>query len=182
MQNNSIIYNALRRLKGAYLAKELGFESPKVDFDQYGYTTDSLITEAYQEFYLNEFVPEFKLRVQKLIDLSLAMGAEPVFITQPMAFYQLKKDKVLGTKFVRPDYVTGQPLNGVDSYKLITHLNHAMRDLCDEKYKIVELTSLPIWEQGDFHDWVHNSPQGVKKMANEIWKQLGDHLISDKMN
>tara|TARA_R110001599_G_scaffold94551_1_gene245851 strand:+ start:677 stop:1756 length:1080 start_codon:yes stop_codon:yes gene_type:complete len=176
LQDNSIVYNTMRRIKGALMAKEIGFENLMVDFSKYEYTTDSLLTKEYHEFYLDEFVPAFKSRVQKLIDLSVDMGAEPVFITQPMLFYRLKDGILSGVDFARHDFVTGQAVNGVDSYNMITHLNDAIREVCGQKYRVVELTSLPVWEQEDFHDWIHNTPLGAKKVADEIWKQLGDYL------
>lgn len=177
LQDKSIIYNALRRARGAYLAKKGEFETTQaVDFSQYEFSSASLMTETYRKFYLDDFVSAFKHRLQKLIDLSLDMGAEPIFITQPMALYRLNQGELSGVAAPRHDYVTGQALTGVDSYELISYLNKAMHDVCQDEYKIVELTSLSVWEEEDFHDWYHNTPQGTSKVADEVWKQLGSYL------
>ncbi|MCE7993720.1 MAG: SGNH/GDSL hydrolase family protein [Roseivirga sp.] len=175
LQGNSIIYNALRRAKGAYMAKKNEFES-NVDFSQHEFNSTTLLTAEYREFYLNEFIPAFKQRQQKLIDLSLAMGAEPVFITQPMALYRFEEGKLSGVAAPLYDYVTRQALTGVDCYELISHVNKAMHEVCGQKFKIIELTSLQIWKTEDFHDWFHNTPKGTQKVADEIWKQLGFYL------
>ena len=115
LQDKSILYNTLRRAKGAYLARKNKFESLKVDFSKYEFTKKSLLTEEYREFYISEFVPSFKQRLQKLIELSLALGAEPIFITQPMALYKLSKGEISGVAYGREDFITGQLINGVDS-------------------------------------------------------------------
>lgn len=177
LQNNSVIYNVLRRAKGAYLAKKGKFEtSEAIDFSLYEFTRATLLPQAYLDFYREEFVPAYQQRVQKLIELSEAMGAEPIFVTQPMALYELKDEAVLGVKDARQDFVTRQAMNGVDAYQLINHLNEGLREICKDKYKVVELTSLPIWEKTDFHDWFHNTPQGAQKVADQIWKQIRTKL------
>jgi len=175
LQDKSAIYNALRRAKGAYLASKNDFDSDIIDFSKYEFTEESLLTEAYREFYLNEFVPAFKTRLQKLIALSQAMGAEPVFITQPMAFYRYQNGALVGVSNAGHDFVSKQPVSGSDTHELITYLNEAMHEVA-LGYKVVDLTDLQVWSPTDFRDWIHNSSTGTEKVAHEIWKQLGDYL------
>ena len=50
------------------------------------------------------------------------------------------------------------------------------RNVADDEVLVVELTSLPIWEDGDFYDYFHNTPQGAERVAKEIYKQMKNNI------
>jgi hypothetical protein len=71
-------------------------------------------------------------------------------------------------------------INGVDYYYMMKMLNETTLATC------LEIGGIPIdvanniqWEDGDFYDNVHNTPQGAAKIGRYLYSEL-DHLFCER--
>jgi lysophospholipase L1-like esterase len=173
VRNNSAIYNLVRKLKGALDAKAVKVSHDKIDFDTVKYTKhptthpNSELVNVYEQ----QVVPNFKKRIQTLINYSVQLKAKPIFITQPSIKYKFINDTLHGvseTSLLIDKY----PCNGVDYYQLLTLLNNGLKEVCKDNYPVIELTSLTSWDSTHFYDFYHYTPAGTKKVGDEIFKEL----------
>jgi hypothetical protein len=73
--------------------------------------------------------------------------------------------------------IEGHPYNGVDYFHLMVELNRVIYEVAnDNKYGVIELTTLPIWEECDFYDFTHMTPSGAQKVGIEMFKQINDKI------
>lgn len=173
-KKKSVILNLIRIIIGNIDARKIGAHHHRIDLKNLNYTSKGIINNSeFEEMKLRN-LPHFKERIAKLIYYSKNMGAIPIFVTQPTSFFKFKNGELLGASDVIT--VDGFSWNGVDYYHILTELNAAIKEVNNNKYPIVELTSLPIFNDNDFYDWVHMTPSGAKKVGDEIYKQLKDQL------
>jgi len=105
-------------------------------------------------------------RLKKLAELTHAMGAVPILVTQPRGDYRATGGKVLGV-------VEGGGLNGLDHYKRLAAYNQATRALCDDQGLLcLDAARELAFEPGDFYDYLHNSPQGAEKLGHWLAAKL----------
>jgi len=67
-------------------------------------------------------------------------------------------------------------INGVDYHYHLNLLNEVVRDVSQNHYLTIELTNLDIWNENDFYDWIHMTPNGTEKAARLMFDQLKDQL------
>lgn len=172
IKDNSALFNLYRKIRGTYRAKSASLGHQKVDFSQYKYDTVPMATREMIEEFKHHNIPAFKERLKVLISYVREMDAEPIFMTQPASVYQLANKQIFGAV----DNDTSRKTNGVDFYHFLNLLNHTIREICGNKYQVVELTSLNIWKKDDFYDWAHMTPKGTAKLADEIFQQIKDKV------
>ena len=175
IKRNSIFYHVYTRIRGYTLTKQWNLDPNQIRFNEHEYIDTTTISQEHIQFF-KEGLEFFTKRLQLLILYSEKMGAEPIFITQPTMFYTFDNGKVYGVK--EATYYSKYPHSGVDYYHMLNLLNETIRNVCADKYSVVELTSLPIWREQDFYDFVHTTPSGSAKVAEEIYKQI-EHKLQE---
>jgi len=170
IKDNSVLVNfylTIRNWRKSYVYR-IGHQ--KISFSNYTYTDRGVALKELYDFY-EENIKGFENRVSLLVELTKSLGAEPIFVTQPSMEYKLDKlGNVLGVSEIK--YIEGMPYNGVDYYHLLNKLNNAMFDICKDKYTYIDLTNVPIWEEKDFYDFIHNTPSGAEKVGNIIYEKI----------
>jgi len=167
IKQNSAIWNLLRRIQGALLAKTARANHASVNFSQVKYIDKGVKTEEEFGEYKRKADVNFRNRLLRLIELTEAMGAEPVFITQTVRTFKYTEDQTR---------VGAEEFGGIDYYNMLNELNKIIYEVAGDKYIVVELTELRIWEDGDFYDFFHNTPSGAQKIGVEIYKQIKDKI------
>lgn len=171
IKDNSVTYGLLRKLRGIYKVKNINLGHDKIDFSKFKYDSFPRIAAHREEEYDSKNLVPFRARLKVLLSYVNKMGAKSVLITQPTAHYKLINGQVYG---VEQGVFDG--INGVDYYFFLNKLNDVIRDVCKDHCQVIELTSLPIWEEDDYYDWFHMTPKGTEKVAEEIFKQFKDSL------
>lgn len=173
IKNKSTFYNLYRKISGALTVEKIGYGHDKVNFDKLVYTSKPIAKKELIDFYETNLVG-FKIRIKKLIYYSQKMGAQPIFITQPSAKYKIKNGIVQGV--ADTSFLEEMSYNGVDYFNLLQKLNKVIYIVCENKYHVVELTTLENWEKDDFYDWLHMTPKGEEKVGTEIFKQIKNKI------
>lgn len=168
----SAIYNLARKVRGIIKAKKVKIGHEKIDFSKYNYVSKRLLNETECEDYIQNKLSQYRERLEALIKYTHDYGAIPIFVTQPGLKY----------KFTQTGEITGidekEPygkyeINGLDFYYILTKMNRVLYELGEEfDISVVELTDLVIWNENDFYDFSHMTPQGAKKVGNEMAERL----------
>ncbi|MDB5120082.1 MAG: GDSL-like lipase/acylhydrolase family protein [Sphingobacteriales bacterium] len=169
-KRNSIIYNFYMKMSGWNQSYKSKVGHRKIDFSKITYTDKGIASEKLYNLY-NANLTGLESRLNKLIDYSNTLGAEPIFVTQPSLMYKLSpKGNVQGTSQLQ--YLDKYSYNGVDYFNLMLKLNGVILKVCGDKYTVIDLTKTSIWGQQDFYDKFHNSPLGAKKLGVEIYNKI----------
>lgn len=96
IKKNSAVYDLYRIVKGNFLARRIGvvghIYTGEMQFDQ-----NLRATPEDWEFYKKHYLDRaFHRRVNKLIDLTISLGAKPIFITQRTARWKKASSKIMG--------------------------------------------------------------------------------------
>ena len=166
---NSVLYNLGRKIQGLYLAKMVyRVAHRKIDFSQIQYVDKGTRPEEFFDSYRVDVNVGYRKRLLKLIEMTEAMGAKPVFITQPSRIYKYEKDDtMMGVE---------EEINGIDFYKMLSEVNRVIYEVAGNKYIVVELTELRIWNDNDFYDFMHMTPSGAQKVGFAIYEQIKDRI------
>jgi hypothetical protein len=177
IRNNSVLYNLMRKLKGIKLARDGQLAHGKIEFKEEEYVSSGVASEGFYRQYEKK-MDDFSSRLEVLCQYTKEMGAQPIFVTQPDRRYQWDGDVLLGYSSLGT--LMDEPFNGVDYHRCLSMINARITSLAKrEGLALVELTDTSIWEDGDFYDWCHNTPQGTKKLVGEIYRQIGEELVFD---
>ena len=172
--DNSALYSIYRKLKGMLDSKKSNLTHRKVSFSDYRYDALERQVSHREQEYIEMSVEPFRQRLERLIKLCSKINAEPIFVTQPTAYFWVRNEEVKGVE--SRAFSRRVLANGVDYHYHLNLLNTVMRELSQNRYLTIELTNLEIWNENDFYDWLHMTPQGTEKVAKLIFKQLKDHL------
>jgi lysophospholipase L1-like esterase len=170
IKNNSALYSLLRTAEGIWTSYKVKVGHQKINIKEIEYTNKGCAERKVYELFKKN-LNDFENRVSALVKFSKGLNSTPIFVTQPSYKYKFDNDgNILGTATI--ERIDNYPYNGVDYYHLLTMINESIRNVADDKVLVVELTSLPIWKDGDFYDYFHNTPQGSERVAEEIYKQI----------
>jgi len=175
--DHSALYELYRKVRGTRAAMLVQVKhGRKLDSTTLKYSDTTILDTREYELYATKFIPDFKLRILKLIEYTLSMGAEPIFVTQSTARTKVIDGKVLGIvgsfRLAESDY----SMNGMGFYRLSNMYADAIRESCAGRYAVIDLTKTPMWNNIDFYDWHHNSEVGAEKLGNELYRQLKDRI------
>ncbi|MBC6426372.1 MAG: SGNH/GDSL hydrolase family protein [Ekhidna sp.] len=170
IKDNSVFYNLLRTIKGIWTANRRKLGHQKIDFTDYKYTNEDITPNELYSLYKNN-LKGFEGRLSILLNHAKRLNAEPIFITQPSLKFKLNEEGNL-TGVTNINYIYDYPYNGFDYYHLLSMLNESIKKIAGSETLVVELTPKFIWEEEDFYDFVHNTPQGAEKLGKEIYRQI----------
>ncbi len=92
-------------------------------------------------------------------------------MTQPSRRYRVSGDRVEGVE--EPWLYDQVKYNGVDHYHMLRQLNRLTLQTCEEMGAIgIDLAEAVQWEDEDFYDFFHNTPQGARKVGVYLHQQL----------
>jgi len=115
---------------------------------------------------INEDLLGYADRIRILAEKIRSIGATPVFVSQALSTYRLRDGKVYGR--VQPDGKFG-----VGPYVVTALFNRTLMRTC-AKYKLTcfDLGSDLEFEDGDFYDEAHNTPEGSRRVADYLFERL----------
>lgn len=171
----SALYQLFRKLKRTFNAHRLGLTHKQINLAQVSYTRKGLVPlENYKQL-VEPQAAAFVQRLELLATKTRAMGAEPVFVTQPTYFYRFTPQSLPEGTAEQLYYTT--PINGVDYY----HLKRLMDEACCTTAARLNVSCIDIgagkdWTRDDFYDYVHLTPTGTHKLAAKLAAPL-QHII-----
>ncbi|MEL7147566.1 MAG: hypothetical protein AAFO69_14420, partial [Bacteroidota bacterium] len=171
IRDNSALWNLVKRVKGTLLAKKSNAWHDHVVFEEQEYDTIQNFSQIEYKNILGERLDRYKERLQRLIKLTEAMGARPIFVTQPMVSYRFGQDGTVFGIRKRSEYGTIK-INGLDHYYFLKEMNKSIDQVAGSQYLVIDLTDLNIWETDDFYDFIHMNPKGTKKLATVLARKL----------
>jgi hypothetical protein len=169
LKDKSVLYSLLRKTRGWFRAQSNRIGHTKTDFSKLNYTYEGVASKSLFELY-EKNIAGFENRLSVLMILAQKMGAIPIFVMQPSMMFRFDKSgKIMGVSDVQ--FIESYRYNGVDFYHLLNKLNASIRKKCSGSI-LVDLTHVRDWEETDFYDLFHNTPQGAKKVGLEIYKNI----------
>lgn len=173
IKTNSVFFNLFRTINGILLNHNYKVEHGKTsNFTDIEYTEIGIAEEALYKLYAKNLTG-FEKRLAILRDQTKSFGAEPIFITQPSIQYKKSKDnKLIGV--ADTSYIEGYAYNGIDYFKLLCELNKSIKKVANAEHLVIDLTTPSLWENDDFYDFYHNTPNGARKVGIEIFNKIED--------
>jgi lysophospholipase L1-like esterase len=169
LSENSVLWTLARTLLGAWEAmvvKDMGHSS--VDFKKVIWTRQAIQSD-YQVMQprLNAYADRLRI----LADLTYALGAKPIFVSQPDRHYRVTPDGIEGQSGV--SVYDDREINGVDHYHMMRKLDRVTEAVAIEKGALfIDLASYKDWTDADFYDWAHMTPQGAERVGNHLFEAL----------
>lgn len=144
----------------------------KVPFGAWEWTTQPLVRDHHA--LVSERVERYRKAVAMLAAKTHALGAEPVFVTQSLALYRVRPDgRIEGRK--EPELYDTSMINGVDFYYIMREFWTATMDECAKAGGVcIDAGNEVPWQEGDFYDNVHNTPQGADRLGTYLHTRLKD--------
>lgn len=162
---NSALYRAGNTLAGAVAARRARLVHQAVDWDKAEWT-DRPNMPGWVSDHPASAIDAYKGRLKRMAELAHAMGAVPVFVTQPRGDYRVVDGKGLGI-------ATPDGLNGIDQHRLLSAFNQATREVCrDDGLVCLDLARELTFERADFYDYVHTTPSGAAKIGRWLHGKL----------
>ena len=109
---------------------------------------------------------EMKERVRTLVEASKSMGSKPIFISQVRRSYRKPNGHVEGIDFPL-QWTDGEKINGMDEFHMMGLINEALLQVAQENEAgFIDLAQKLSFEEEDFYDISHNTPQGAAKIGH----------------
>lgn len=163
MRQHSALVRLWTQVSGTFAARRARLNHQAVDYAKVEWTDTPSQPDWRPD---RDALIAYKERLSTLAQMAHAMGAVPIFITQPRGDFRVVGGKVQGV-------VIGEGLNGVDNYLRFTPYNQATREVCrDEGLMCLDLAREVTFDTGDFYDYVHNTPQGAEKIGRWLQAKL----------
>lgn len=169
IRHNSALWHMIRTIRGAYTAMVVEKISHRsIDFSRELWTNKALqIDYGFMKTRLNEYANRLRI----LADKTYALGAKPIFVSQPSRRYRITPNGIQGLDKV--NVYDGHPYNGVDYYHMMKKLDNVTKSVAAEKGALfVDLAGQNVWEDSDFYDFSHMTPQGTKKVGTLLYEAL----------
>lgn len=162
VKQKSAIFRLSRQISGMIVAKRAKLMHQAVDYSRAKWTDSGVLAVPAGD----SNVEEYRQRLKLMADEIHAMGAVPVFVTQARGDYKIVGGKALGM-------VTEDGPNGVDQYNALAPYNAATRQVCRENGLLcLDLAKELAFADGDFYDYLHNTPAGAEKIGRWLYAKL----------
>ena len=162
VKQKSALFRLSRQITGMVVASRARLRHDRVDYAAAKWTETGAQAVPAGDSGVEQYRQRLKLMADEIHD----MGAVPVFVTQTRGDF-----KKVGAKLVGMVTETGP--NGVDQYNALTPYNAATREVCREHGLLcLDLARDLQFGDGDFYDYLHNSPQGAEKIGRWLYSKL----------
>lgn len=169
----SVSYRIYSIVRGALLARKYDIGHNRIDFGAVRWTERPLASPSEYEAVFRDRLEAYRDRVRSLVEQTRALGAMPVFITQQMRMFQRDDSRVMGIDEVFNFH--GYRFNGVDFYYILELFNDVVRSECSKiGILCIDLAADLILTNGDYYDYMHNTPAGAQKIGRFLADQLAD--------
>ena len=168
IKGRSALYHLYRTIVGINEAQKMGVTLRPVNFSEMSYTEKPLLKDYsfYDEYLQHELIP----RLDALPGAARNLGSEPIFVTQRTYFWREINGHIHGiaTTF----NVGGIEVNGVDRFVMERAQIKAILNFCKSRKLSCIDGDQAVNSEEDFHDFVHNTPQGAEKLGTYIGERL----------
>ena len=173
MQARSAVYHLVRTVRGIVRAKAGALQHSAVRFDTIAWTTQPL-RNSYQPV-LAEKLAAYATRLDALVRRTRALGAEPIFVTQPTHYWRPANGRVEGV--ARTLHIDGMAVNGLDCARMLREFD-LVTLAAGEKHGVicVDVAGNSSWDDRDFYDYIHMTPSGTQKLGDVLYAALKDRL------
>lgn len=163
MQDRSAVVRLWRQAVGMIKARRAKLNHQRVDYDTVAWTDTANMPEWKSD---RDTSANYRKRLVAMAERIHALGAVPVFVTQPRGDFRVEGGKVLGV-------ATAEGLNGVDQHRLLAEFNQATREVCrDQGLVCLDLARELRFDKGDFYDYLHTTPSGSAKIGRWLHAKL----------
>jgi lysophospholipase L1-like esterase len=177
IRDNSAVWQLLKTLQGTWKAmvvQKIGHT--RVQFDRIKWVREPLQRDY--EF-MSPRLEAYAARLRILADLTRKSGAIPVFVTQPSRHYRFTQGMLEGQSDAT--MYDERPMNGVDFRHAMRRMDETMRSVAAEKGALfVDLAARTDWQDADFYDRVHMTPQGAAKVGALLYDALKDKVAPQR--
>jgi lysophospholipase L1-like esterase len=144
-----------------------------VRFNAIAWTTQPL-QDSYKPM-LAEKLAAYAARLEALVKRTRAMGAEPIFVTQPTHYCRHVNGRLEGV--AQPLRIDGTAVNGLDCDRMLREFDLVTLAV-GGKHDVtcVDLAGSTAWDDSDFYDYVHMTPSGTRKLGEALFEALKDRL------
>ena len=174
---NSAVYHLFRTLRGAYWAMIVSKVSDRsIDFKKMRWSTKCL-QDNYE--FMQPRLNAYADRLRTLANMTRAFGAKPIFVSQPARQYRITAAGIEGLEDTF--FYDGYQYNGVDYYHMMKRLDSVTKTVAMEKNaQFVDLSASTAWNDADFYDQMHMTPQGVAKVGTLLYSAIKDIIVDPK--
>jgi len=168
IKNHSALFRLYRLVKGWFKGTVVDAGHGSFTYDDVEWAPAGPVpSPLYQDKEAVEDVllKRYSRRLVILIDAIRALGAEPVIITQGADGYRVREGILYG--------LSGGDRPDTGLYEAIAAYNGTAMETCRAKMGIcVDLFAELFFEDGDFYDPLHTTPQGSAKIAAYLYHRL----------
>ena len=176
IQERSALWRLYRIAKGAYQARKWDLNYQCVDFGRCNWTTNTTVVHPEETYAVA--IASYAARLDQLARRSLAMGAIPVFVTQPRAYWRTRDGVLEGTSGT---VYEGTSLNGLDIRRIQVCMDAEMKRIAGLSGGVfIDLAGEIELSQDDFFDFNHVNPSGAGKVASFLYSRLKDFPLRDR--
>ena len=170
LEESSGLYGLFMRMRGVYRARVVArVGHTAIDFARVAWTATP--HQADHTAFANEWLQRYRDRLRLLLTKTKDAGGTPICVTQVARYYRVTDGNVIGIADRVP--FNGGLVNGVDYYHMMERLHDATLELCKEFGGIgVDAAHNIDWQDADFYDYLHNTPQGTRKLGEYLHAQL----------
>ncbi len=181
IREKSALYQLYLITKQAYLTPEIAhsFERVNLAIDPPFADTAKLAPEVLSNAETRNALAELTARIEDLSELTRAIGAEPIFVTQRSTAWTRQDGKVLGVTNIEPGFQSTLvnrygPLNGIDIYDIERGVADAILGGCKASDAICFdlMAELEFDLETDFYDELHTTAAGSEKIAGYMHDKL----------
>lgn len=164
IQQKSAIVRLWKQVAGMAVARRAKLNHQRIDYDTVEWT-DKPNQPGWQST-PHSTSAQYRRRLVAMAERIHALGAVPIFVTQPRGDFRVVNGRVQGI-------ATTEGLNGIDQHRLLSEFNQATRDTCrDEGLMCLDLARELTFDNGDFYDYLHTTPKGAKKIGRWLHAKL----------
>lgn len=170
IKSKSALYRLYCNITGIYLASfAFPIRHRSINFSMLKWTSAPL--QADYSILMTERIAHYEQRLRILNKRIREFGANPIFVTQPMRMYKFHQGKLVGV--AEPLYYDGVKINGVDCYRMMKLLHQKTLAVSKNVSALaVDLARELDFNDQDFYDYIHNTPDGAEKIGNYLYQEL----------
>jgi hypothetical protein len=116
----------------------------------------------------------YRQRILRLINISMAGGITPVFITQPALFGEgIDRSTGVNLETIK----VAEARNGKLSWEILQSYNNVLREVCkSNNCALIDLAVLIPKDSLYFYDWYHFTNAGSERVADILCNELRGYL------
>lgn len=169
IREKSALYHLYLTAKGIYEAGENELRYMRIDFHALKWVDRPAASD--HEALMGDRLRAYGERLRALDGRTRKFGATPIYVTQPTRWCKISGGKIIGA--AEKTEFDGVSINGVDRCIMMRLLNTETLETCRDVGGIcIDLAGEMEFDDGDFYDYHHNTPQGAAKIGHYMYQRL----------